>query len=298
VGAGTHAEQTSRVLLAFEPLLDRLHPDVVVVVGDVNSTLAAALVAAKACRPLAHVEAGLRSGDPTMPEEVNRVLTDRISDYLFAPSVDAGDNLLAEGTPPERVHVVGNVMIDTLRANLDRARRRPVLHTLGVSAGHYGLVTLHRPSNVDDPAVLERIVGALCVLAESCSLVFPAHPRTRGHLDAMSMPAAIRVIDPLGYLDFVALESSARIVLTDSGGVQEETTALGIPCLTLRETTERPITVTEGTNVVVGTAPDRIVAEGRRVLRDCVVPRMPALWDGHAATRIADVLMGHGRGPA
>lgn len=292
VGAGSHAEQTARVLLAFEPLVERLEPDLVVVVGDVNSTLAAALVTAKACRPLAHVEAGLRSRDPSMPEEVNRILTDRVSDYLFASSDDAAVNLLAEGTPPERVHVVGNVMIDTLHANLARARDRPVLRQLGLTPGAYGLVTLHRPSNVDVSSVLERIVEALSVLAELCPLVLPAHPRTRAKLDAMALPSGLRILDPLGYLDFVALESSARIVLTDSGGVQEETTALGIPCLTLRETTERPITVTEGTNAVVGTDRNRIVTEGRRVLRHGVVPRTPALWDGKAASRIADVLVG------
>ena len=294
VGAGSHAEQTARVMIAFEPLVDQLRPDVIVVVGDVNSTLAAALVAAKACRPLAHVEAGLRSGDPSMPEEVNRIVTDRLSNFLFAPSPDGAVNLLAEGTPPERVHVVGNVMIDTLCANIDRARQRPVLADLGLVPEGYGLVTLHRPSNVDDPVVLERLLGALTVLADTCPFAFPAHPRTRARLDEMDAPEGILVIPPLGYLDFLALQASARIVLTDSGGVQEETTALGIPCLTLRETTERPITVTEGTNLVVGTDPDRIVAEGRRVLRDGVEKRMPALWDGKAAVRIAEILVaGH-----
>ncbi len=292
VGSGSHAEQTARVMLAFEPLVTRLEPDVIVVVGDVNSTLAAALVAAKACRPLAHVEAGLRSRDPTMPEEVNRIVTDRLSDYLFATSDDAGDNLLAEGTPPERIHVVGNVMIDTLCANLDRARKRPVLTDLGLSAGGYGLVTLHRPSNVDEPSALRRILGALEVVARSCPLLFPAHPRTRARLDNLGWPDGVQVVEPLGYLDFLALQASARIGLTDSGGVQEETTALGIPCLTLRETTERPITVTEGTNVVTGTDPQRIVAEAQRVLRDGISARKPALWDGRAASRIADVLVG------
>jgi UDP-N-acetylglucosamine 2-epimerase (non-hydrolysing) len=291
VGPGSHAEQTARVLLAFEPLVERLQPHAIVVVGDVNSTLAAALVAAKACRPLAHVEAGLRSGDPSMPEEVNRIVTDRLSDYLFAPSVGAAANLFAEGAAERRVHVVGNVMIDTLHANLDRARERPVLAELGLVSGEFGLVTLHRPSNVDTLPVLEGIMGALATIAVTLPLVFPAHPRTRSTLDRMSLHPGVRVIDALGYLDFVALEASARVVLTDSGGVQEETTALGIPCLTLRETTERPITVSHGTNTVVGTYPDRIVGECLRILRDGVEPRMPDLWDGHAASRIADVLI-------
>jgi UDP-N-acetylglucosamine 2-epimerase (non-hydrolysing) len=294
VGSGTHGEQTAGVILALEPVVHDLKPDVVVVVGDVNSTLAAALVAAKACVPVAHVEAGLRSGDWTMPEEVNRVVTDRVSTHLFAPSADAVDNLLGEGVARTRIHLVGNVMIDTLLSNLDRACRRDVLRDLGLRPHEYGLVTLHRPGNVDDPTTLRTLVDALRAVSARCPLVFPAHPRTKARLDAMSRLHDLCVIDPLGYLDFVALEASARLVLTDSGGVQEETTVLGVPCLTLRETTERPITVTEGTNTVVGRDPATIEATVRRVLSDGVPPRRPALWDGHAGERIAEVLVGGG----
>ncbi len=291
VGSGTHAEQTAAVMVAFEPLVEQLQPEVVVVVGDVNSTLAAAVVAAKANIPLAHVEAGLRSGDWSMPEEINRVVTDRVSTYLFAPSEDAKDNLLAEGLPPERIHLVGNVMIDTMLANLDRARRRPVLAEAGLIPGAYGVVTLHRPANVDDPVVLKALLSALGAIARECPLVFPAHPRTAEQLARLDPLPELRVVDPLGYLDFLALQASARLVLTDSGGVQEETTVLGVPCLTLRDTTERPLTVTQGTNTVVGRDPERIVAEARRVLTQGVTPRRPALWDGRAAERIAEVLL-------
>jgi UDP-N-acetylglucosamine 2-epimerase (non-hydrolysing) len=291
VGSGTHAEQTARVMLAFEPLVEELTPDVVVVVGDVNSTLAAALVAAKSRSLLAHVEAGLRSRDPTMPEEINRTLTDCMSDYLFAPSKDAVENLRAEGHPWESIHLVGNVMIDTLLANVQRARDRPILESLGVTSGSYGLVTLHRPTNVDDPVVFQGLLEALGSIAADMPLVFSAHPRTQRRLDSMKIPAGVRAISPVGYLDFIALEAGAAIVLTDSGGIQEETTVLGVPCLTLRDTTERPITVTEGTNRVVGRDPRRIVDEAKRVLAEGVTPRRPALWDGRAGERIAEILV-------
>ena len=291
VGSGTHGEQTAAVILALEPLLGDLKPDVVIVVGDVNSTLAAALVAAKACLPLAHVEAGLRSGDWTMPEEVNRVVTDRLSTHLFAPSPDAVDNLLAEAMPPTRIHLVGNAMIDTLLANLDRARGRCLLEELGLTPREYGVVTLHRPANVDAPIVLQALVDVLGTVSTQCPLIFPAHPRTKARLDGLSRPNGLRVIEPLGYLDFIALEASARLVLTDSGGVQEETTVLGVPCLTLRESTERPITVTEGTNTLVGRDPVTIDAAVARVLSDGIPPRRPALWDGRAGERIAEVLV-------
>jgi UDP-N-acetylglucosamine 2-epimerase (non-hydrolysing) len=289
IGSGSHAEQTARAMTAFEPLVDRLRPDVVVVVGDVNSTLASALVAAKAGVRVAHVEAGLRSGDWSMPEEVNRVVVDRVSDELFATAPDAVDNLRREGYRADQVHLVGNVMVDTLLANLDRARSRPTPRRLGLTPGGYGLVTLHRPANVDDDAVLGRLLGALGVIASVCPLVFPVHPRTAARL-AGRLPAGVTPLPPAGYLDFVALQAGARIVLTDSGGVQEETTVLGVPCLTLRDTTERPITVTEGTNQLVGRDPARIVAAARAVLADPPPPRRPALWDGHAARRIAAVL--------
>ncbi len=291
VGSGTHAEQTGRVMMAFEPLLAALEPDLAVVVGDVNSTMAAALVAAKGHVPVAHVEAGLRSRDWQMPEEINRVVTDRVSDYLLAPSPDAVENLLAEGYPAERIHLVGNVMIDTLLDNLERARARPVVADLGLTPDSYGLVTLHRPATVDDPARLDVLLAALATIAGDCPLILPAHPRTALQLSGLCVPSEIRVIEPLGYLDFVALQASARLVLTDSGGVQEETTVLGVPCLTLRESTERPLTVSEGTNQVVGCEPNHVIAEARRVLRDGVEPRRPALWDGRAAERIADVLV-------
>jgi len=295
VGSGSHAEQTARVMIALDPVMAEVQPDVVVVVGDVNSTVAASLVAAKSPARLAHVEAGLRSRDWSMPEEVNRLATDAICDDLLAPSADAVENLLAEGHEPGRVHLVGNVMIDTLFANVARARERGVLDRLGLEPQGYGLVTLHRPANVDEPGMLKSLLGALGEIASHCPLVLPAHPRVAPHLEAMDVPDGVRVVDPLGYLDFVAAEASARLVLTDSGGVQEETTALGVPCLTMRDTTERPVTITDGTNVLVGRDPVRIVTEALRVLRYGVAPRRPELWDGKAGERIAEVLLDEGR---
>ena len=290
-GSGSHAVQTCRVMTAFEPLAAELAPDVVVVVGDVNSTLACALVAAKLVLPLAHVEAGLRSRDRSTPEEINRLVTDRVSDYLFAPSADAVANLRAEGVPAEQIHLVGNVMADTLLANIDRAATRGTLARLGLEPRQYGLVTLHRPANVDDPAVLGALLTALAEIARSgCPLVLPVHPRTRGRLHGAALPEGVRIIPPLGYLDFIALEASARLVLTDSGGVQEETTVLGVPCLTLTDSTDRAITVTEGTNRLVGRDPDRIVAAAREVIGDPPPPRAPALWDGKAGARIATAM--------
>jgi UDP-N-acetylglucosamine 2-epimerase (non-hydrolysing) len=278
VGSGTQAETTARVMTAFEPLVERLQPDMVVVVGDVTSTMACALVAAKGGPLVAHVEAGLRSRDWSMPEEVNRVVTDRVSDVLLAPSPDAVDNLRAEGYGPEQIHLVGNVMVDTLLANRERAAKSDALARLGVQAGKYGLVTLHRPANVDDPATLAALVEVLGRVASKV-------------LAQLSLPAGLRTTTPLGYLDFIALESGAALVLTDSGGVQEETTVLGVPCLTLRDNTERPITVSEGTNIVVGRDPERIMAGARRALEGQIQARRPALWDGHASERIADVLV-------
>jgi UDP-N-acetylglucosamine 2-epimerase (non-hydrolysing) len=295
-GSGSHATQTGRVMTAFEPLVDTLAPDVVIVVGDVNSTMACALVAAKSGSLLAHVEAGLRSGDWAMPEEVNRVVTDRVSDYLLAPSPDAVTNLRTEGYLDDQIHLVGNVMVDTLLANLDRALAAGALTRLGLHRREYGLVTLHRPANVDDPAMLAALTSALSVVAGLCPLILPAHPRAAQQLRDAGMPERVRVIPPLGYLDFVALQASARLVLTDSGGVQEETTVLGVPCLTLRDNTERPITVLEGTNQLVGRDPERIVAAARQVLEDPPLARAPALWDGHAGERIAEVLISGGIG--
>lgn len=293
-GSGSHAQQTGRVMAAFEPLLDELAPDAVVVVGDINSTLACALVTAKAGPLLAHVEAGLRSRDWSMPEEVNRVATDRVSDYLLAPSPDAAANLRAEGYREDQIHVVGNVMIDTLLANLDRARRSDVLDRYGLTRGGYGLVTLHRPANVDDPDALRGLLKALGEIAGRCPLLLPVHPRAAGRLADLGVPGGIRLVPAAGYLDFIALQDSARVVLTDSGGVQEETTALGVPCVTLRENTERPITVEEGTNVLAGTDPDRITATVNRVLDHPPAPRCPGLWDGRASERIAEVLLAGG----
>lgn len=296
VGSGTQAEQTGRVMAAFEPLLDRLAAEVVVVVGDVNSTIACALVAAKAGSLVAHVEAGLRSRDWSMPEEINRVVTDRLSDYLFAPSPDAVSNLESEGYRSDQVHLVGNVMVDTLLANLERAKARPVLDRLGLSPGGYGLVTLHRPSNVDDPVVLARLVKVLGRISTEIPLVLPAHPRTRKRLSLDRLPDGLKILEPAGYLDFIALQASAVVVLTDSGGVQEETTVLGVPCLTLRDSTERPITISEGTNRLVGLDPERIVSEVRHVLNNPPAHRRPQLWDGAAGERIAEVIV-QGGGP-
>jgi UDP-N-acetylglucosamine 2-epimerase (non-hydrolysing) len=295
VGSGTHGEQTARILTAFEPLVEAERPDVVLVVGDVNSTVACALVGAKAGCLVAHVEAGLRSRDWSMPEEINRVVTDRLSDYLFAPSSDAVENLTAEGYRADQIHLVGNVMIDTLLANLERAQdlQSDLRGRLGIQVNRYALATLHRPSNVDDADQLESLIAALDELAEEIPVLFAAHPRTAQRLQTVSRVAQgrLRVVEPFGYLDFLALQAGAALVLTDSGGIQEETTALGIPCLTLRASTERPITVTEGTNRVIGTRAGDIVAAARTVLRDGVEKRRPALWDGRAGERIAEVIM-------
>ena len=293
-GSGTHAAQTSRVMTAFEPLAEQLKPDVVVVAGDVNSTMACALVTAKSAALLAHVEAGLRSRDWSMPEEINRVVTDRISDYLFAPSPDAAANLRAEGHHQDQIHLAGNVMADTLLASIGRATAGGTLARLGLSPGEYGFVTLHRPANVDDPVTLAALLLALGEVAVMCPLVLPAHPRTADRLRTARVPAQIRVLPPVGYLDSIALQASARLVLTDSGGIQEETTILGIPCLTLRDNTERPITLTEGTNQLVGRDRGRIVAAARQALASPPTPRRPALWDGHAAQRIAATLCASG----
>lgn len=294
VGSGSHGVQTAKVMTAFEPVIEEVRPDVVVVVGDVNSTLACALVAAKAGPLVAHVEAGLRSRDWQMPEEINRVVTDRVSDYLLAPSADAVETLRAEGYRADQIHLVGNVMVDTLLNNVARARARPALERLGLEPRNYGLVTIHRPSNVDDDGVLTGLLHALGSIAADLPLIYPAHPRARATIERLGVPGGVTLVDPAGYLDFIALQASARLVLTDSGGVQEETTVLGVPCLTMRNNTERPITISEGTNQVVGTEPATIVAAARAALDQGVVRRRPALWDGHASERIAEVLLNGG----
>ncbi len=296
VGSGSHAQQTAAVMAAFEPALEKVNPSMVIVVGDVNSTIACALVASKRGVPIAHVEAGLRSYDRTMPEEINRVLTDQISDLLFTTEEGAAQNLAREGVAAERVHFVGNVMIDTLLAHRAKARALDMPGRLGLARGAYGVLTLHRPSNVDDPVTFEALVGGLRIVANDVPLLFPVHPRTRPVLERSAAArdliarGRLRVLDPLGYLEFLGVVEGAGVACTDSGGVQEETTVLGVPCLTLRENTERPVTVTEGTNQLVGRSPDRLAAAWARVRGGEVIGRTPALWDGGAAGRILEVL--------
>ena len=343
IGSGSHAEQTGRVMIAFEEVLLRERPDLVIVVGDVNSTMACTLAAVKLHIPVAHVEAGLRSFDRRMPEEINRLVTDALADYLFTPSPDGDANLIREGVPKEKIFLVGDIMVDSLLFSLEIAKKRQILARLGL-ARPYALVTLHRPSNVDDRVSFERIVGALRRVAARLPVLFPMHPRTHKQVQAFGMEDAfifhpapelcprdyyalmthagddslpsplaeeveekgkgeegrelkrrIHAFEPLGYLDFLNLMAHAAVVLTDSGGIQEETTVLNIPCITLRDTTERPITLTEGTNVLVHDDPERIVAEVERALAgksrrgSC-----PAIWNGHTAERIVRVLMGSG----
>lgn len=290
--------QTADIMFRLVPTLAAEHPDLMLVVGDVNSTLAGALVATKLGIPLAHVEAGLRSFDRTMPEEINRILTDAVSDYCFTTEPSADENLAREGIPPERVHYVGNVMIDTLFRFRERAAHSPILETLGLPPRRFAVLTLHRPSNVDDPQALTRTLAALARLQRDFPVIFPVHPRTRMRLrrfpSTVARGARLRLIEPLPYLDFVQLMANAACVLTDSGGIQEETTALGVPCLTLRTTTERPITVTHGTNRVVGVDPDRINAAWEQIQRgEWPTGRLPELWDGKAAERIVKALLNH-----
>ncbi len=295
VGSAGHAVQTARIMEAFEKVLLADRPDWVIVVGDVNSTLACSLVAAKMVPPVpvAHVEAGLRSGDRTMPEEINRIVTDALADLLFTTSPDADRNLRREGVDPRRIHRVGNVMIDTLRRSAAKSDGSDVMRRLGL-APPFALLTLHRPSNVDDEAALRRIVGALEEIGREVPIIFPAHPRTARRLETFGLrvggEGGLRMIEPLGYLDFLHLQKRADLVLTDSGGIQEESAILGVPCLTLRENTERPVTVTHGTNRLVGSDPRLIVREARRILKAGRRGRRAIpLWDGRAAARIARV---------
>jgi UDP-N-acetylglucosamine 2-epimerase (non-hydrolysing) len=288
VGSASHAQQTADIMVRLEPAVIETKPDIVLVYGDVNSTVAAALVCSKMLVPLGHVEAGLRSFDRTMPEEINRVLTDRVADYLFTPSADGNENLLREGVPADKIHLVGNVMIDTLIRLLPRAG--PIRY----KDKSYALVTLHRPSNVDDPVELSRILGALNEIATDIDIIFPVHPRTRQmmhELTAIEFSPKLRLVDPIGYLEFLGLQRKAAFVITDSGGIQEETTFLGIPCLTVRENTERPITVSLGSNLLVGRDMDRLKMEARKILAGN--PKrggIPPLWEGKAGERIAEAL--------
>lgn len=338
VGSGSHAAQTAEIMKRFEPVLEKERPDAVIVVGDVNSTIACALVASKVTYPggaeaskrgrplIVHVEAGLRSRDRSMPEEINRLLTDSIADLLFVTEADAVRNLVREGVPRHRIHFVGNTMVDTLLQHRARAEQSPVLENLGLQSSSrpaaqsspsftgsrkeiavpYGVVTLHRPRNVDDPAVFRGILDALLKISLKLPLIFPVHPRTLAHIVRFGLTSECRVlgpedkvaetnaglycIGPLGYLDFLRLTSKAKIVLTDSGGIQEETTVLGVPCVTLRENTERPVTITEGTNILAGMSTSTIVRAANKKLREPVRPGRPKYWDGKAGGRIVAIL--------
>jgi len=300
VGSGTHTAQTAQVMLRLEPVLLERKPQIVIVYGDVNSTLAAALVCAKLGIPLTHVEAGLRSFDRAMPEEINRLLTDQIADLLFTPSQDANENLLREGVTPAKIHFVGNVMIDTLVRLLPLALEKWKGNRLSVDGimvekNRYALVTLHRPSNVDNQDMLYRIMNALAEISRDIPILFPVHPRTRQRLRDMHFEfpdTPLHLIAPVGYLEFLALQRYATLVITDSGGIQEETTYLGVPCLTVRENTERPVTVSIGTNILVGQDTQRLVRETQAILSGKTKKgTVPPLWDGHAAERIAEIIL-------
>jgi UDP-N-acetylglucosamine 2-epimerase (non-hydrolysing) len=304
VGSGSHAAQTAEVMRRFEPALDEKRPSAVLVVGDVNSTLACALVATKKGIPVIHVEAGLRSFDRAMPEEINRILTDQISDLLFTTERSGRENLLREGIDASRIHFVGNVMIDTLRRNLDRAiPPSRILENAGrgaILANHegYAVLTMHRPSNVDDPATLRALLETVLKIAPQLPVIFPMHPRTRAMVEKFGLGEMLKVpelvlLPPMGYLEMLGLMKDARLVLTDSGGIQEETTALGVPCITLRDNTERPVTVDEGTNTIAGQDPARILAAFEEIMQGGgKAGRVPEFWDGQAATRIAAAIQG------
>ena len=296
VGSGSHAEQTGRVMMAFEKVCLQHEPDLVLVVGDVNSTMACTITAKKLGIPVAHVEAGLRSRDMTMPEEINRLCTDVLCDYLFTTDVGASANLATEGIAAERIVFVGNVMIDTLERHREAASALPILRELGIERGRFATLTLHRPSNVDDEAVLRGVLQAVAEIARELPIVFPAHPRTRERIERFGLQGlvsttddgrGVKFVEPLGYLEFLRLVMDSRFVLTDSGGLQEETTVLGVPCITLRFNTERPITCEQGTNVLVGNRPESILEAARGVLAQAGKPHgVPDKWDGRAAERI------------
>jgi UDP-N-acetylglucosamine 2-epimerase (non-hydrolysing) len=287
VGAGSQARQTAEIMVRFETVVLEQKPDLVVVYGDVNSTIAAALVCAKLQIPVAHIEAGLRSFDHTMPEEINRLMTDQISEYLFTPSQDGDKNLLREGICKEKIHFVGNVMIDTLVRLLPQAK----FEVEGLPE-RYALVTLHRPSNVDEIGVLEVLISSLLKISQEIDIVFPVHPRTRKHLVELGRDLSqFHLLEPVPYLEFLSLQRGATAVITDSGGIQEETTYLGVPCFTVRENTERPVTITRGTNVLIGRDMDQLTVELAKVLSgNKKQGQIPPLWDGHAGERIASIL--------
>lgn len=293
VGSGSHAAQTAQTMMCLEPILLEKCPDMVLVYGDVNSTVAAALVCAKQLIPIAHIEAGLRSGDRTMPEEINRLITDQLSDVLLTPSLDADKNLLREGISAEKIEFVGNVMIDTLVKLLPLVRK-PRISGLNKN---YVLVTLHRPANVDDPLILTKIIYALSKIGNKIQVIFSAHPRTCEQLSRLSLDiekSSVQFVEPQGYLEFLWLQQHATIVITDSGGIQEETTYLGIPCLTVRKNTERPITVSIGTNILVGQDMNLLLSEVEHILNGTKkLGQIPPLWDGYAAERIADRIISH-----
>jgi len=309
VGSGSHAKQTARIMLEFEKVLLREKPDVVIVVGDVNSTIACALTSVKLYIPVAHIEAGLRSFDATMPEEINRILTDAISDYLFTTEESAKTNLIREGKPEEKIYFVGNVMADTLLKNKKRAGKSNILLALNLKPKTYAVLTLHRPSNVDDKDTLQRILEALRSISKEIPIIFPIHPRTKRQIEnfgfhdyflfhnlnstnPIDSKNPIHCIAPLGYLDFLHLIANSNFVLTDSGGIQEETTILTIPCITLRKNTERPITVEEGTNVIVGSDKKKIISESFKIIKgDKRESKIPKFWDGKASQRIIKILL-------
>jgi UDP-N-acetylglucosamine 2-epimerase (non-hydrolysing) len=298
VGSDTHAQQTAKIMIAFEKALDAFQPDLVVVVGDVNSTIACSLVAVKKGVKVAHVEAGLRSFDRTMPEEINRILTDAISDFLFVTEQSGLDNLKNEGIDQSKIYLVGNVMIDSLVYFLDKSKKSDIKQRLNVDGTSYALVTLHRPTNVDIKENFERLLSAFEVIEKEVNIVFPVHPRTRKMMQQFNLKNRVRnmnnllVIDPLGYLDFLNLMQSARFILTDSGGIQEETTYLGIPCITMRENTERPITVELGTNILVGSDTTLIIDQYKEIVAGRKRNgKIPELWDGQSARRIVEILI-------
>ncbi|MCA9731243.1 UDP-N-acetylglucosamine 2-epimerase (non-hydrolyzing) [candidate division KSB1 bacterium] len=297
VGSGGHGLQTGKVMIEFEEVVKKEKPDIVLVVGDVNSTIACSLVAVKMGVKVVHVEAGLRSFDRTMPEEINRILTDQISDYLFLTEKSAFKNLENEGIDTAKAHFVGNVMIDSLLKHREKASTLPILEELEIEPRNFALVTLHRPANVDDPVVCTNLIKTLCTISEKLPVVFPVHPRTRKQMsvfgldDIVAKYPNLRLIEPMGYLDFLKCTDNAKFVLTDSGGIQEETTVLGVPCITARDNTERPITAEIGTNVIVGRDTDRLLAEANKILAgEGKKGEVPELWDGKAAERIVKVL--------